>query len=209
MNWVIKILLVIGGLIILFFLLLNLFIGEAFGPITKTKKIKLDKIRTLNCEETYNADMAAVFYDVKFTLESKSGKNLEMGWCSFDNENWKIQLHCYQIGNWIVLSVREEPCAKILFANELTRETNDTVLSPQNLRYDSLGMSMYSDFPTWVFYGETQIDSIKNNKLFVLYKYRIGEYQPFKFYKQTIEYLIVDGCLKEERIFERKETNPY
>jgi len=43
---------------------------SAFGPIEREVILELNDNGILLCEETYNADLADVFYDVKFKLIS-------------------------------------------------------------------------------------------------------------------------------------------
>ena len=82
-KWIPRILLGIIILVVLFLIGANWILREAFGPKTKTVEIKLDSDGTLICNETYNADMAAVFYDVDFKLETTDNEYFELGSGSF------------------------------------------------------------------------------------------------------------------------------
>ena len=76
-----------------------------------------------------------------------------------------------------------------------------------DLRYDSLWKSKYKDIPSWTYGGSSKIDILNKDKLAVTYDYRIGDYEPFKFYSQTLEYNIdfKTGNIKTVKVAERKE----
>lgn len=178
---------------------------EAFGPKLRTVEIKIDDKRTLKCNETYNADMAAVFYDVDFTLEDKSNKTVKLGRGSFAHEHWAKDIHLYTVANWFVLPISDYSYAKILLTNKFSNHNRDTVLSPIDLRYDSLWKAIYNEMPDWAYSGTSKVDSVANNKFYVTYEYRIGNNPPFKFYSQTIEYRLdtEKANLITTKVFER------
>ena len=179
---------------------------QAFGPIESTRVITMDENYKLNCKETYNADMAAVFYDVDFTLTSKNEFSKKLGSGSFSNENWHKNIHLFTLSNWFILPVAEINYAKLLLANRNSSLTIDTTFSPLNLRYDSLWKNLYKDIPAWIYHGTSHIDTVIQNKLTVTYTYRIGDYEPFKFYRQTLLYKIDTlGKITTEKVFERAE----
>lgn len=63
---------IIAGILILIFSVVGLkwMLKSAFGPIEREVILELNDNGILLCEETYNADLADVFYDVKFKLIS-------------------------------------------------------------------------------------------------------------------------------------------
>ena len=205
-KWVERIL--IGTFVILFVIVvLGLYMfKQAFGPIKSSRVITIDENYKLDCKETYNADMAAVFYDVDFTLTSKNGVSKKLGSGTFSNENWYKRIHLFRLPNWFILPVNESNYAKLLLANRNSNLTIDTTFSPLDLGYDSLWKKLYKDIPAWTYYGTSNIDTLIQNKLNVTYTYRIGDYEPFKFYKQTLIYKIdTSGKITTEKVFERTE----
>lgn len=206
-KWIKRIL--IGTFITLFVLfIVGLYVfKQAFGPIESSRIIIVDENYKLDCKETYNADMAAVFYDVDFTLTSKNGVSKKVGSGTFSNENWYKNIHLFTLPNWFILPVGESNYAKLLLANRNSTLTIDTTFSPLDLRYDSLWKSLYKDIPSWPYYGTSHIDTVIQNKLSVTYTYRIGDYEPFKFYRQTLMYKIDTlGKITTENVYERTET---
>lgn len=180
-------------------------IKEAFGPKYKTVTIKLDEENSLVCKQTYSADMAAVFYDVDFMLKNKNEETINLGTASFPTENWKETIRFYYIHNWNILFANGHSYSKLLMANQLLNKQKDTVFSPLELRYDSLWKLTYDDIPSWPYSGSSNIDTIIGDKLQVSYQYRIGDYPPFKFYSQTVEYTLdtITGNITTNKVLER------
>lgn len=179
---------------------------QAFGPIESSRVIKIDDNYILHCKETYNADMAAVFYDVDFTLTSINGISKKLGSGTFSHENWYKKIHLFKFPNWFILAVNESNYAKLLLANRNSTLTIDTTFSPLDLRYDSLWKNMYKDIPAWTYYGTSHIDTVIQDKVNVTYTYRIGDYEPFKFYRQIVKYKIdTSGTIITEKVVERTE----
>ena len=198
----------IGSLVLLFIIVVvgHYVFKQAFGPIESSRLIKIDDNYKLHCKETYNADMAAVFYDVDFTLTNKNGTSQKLGSATFLDENWYKSIHLFVLPNWFVLPVDENNYAKILLTNRSRVLRIDSVFSPLNLRYDSLWKNLYKDIPAWTYYGTSHVDTIIQDKLNITYKYRIGDYEPFKFYKQTLIYKIdTSGKITTEKVLERTE----
>ena len=205
-KWFKKIL--IGTLIALFIIVLvGLYIfKQAFGPIKSSRVITIDGNYKLHCKETYNADMAAVFYEVDFTLTSNNGVSIKLGNGTFSNENWYKNIHLYTLPNWFILPVDESNYAKILLTNRNSSLKIDTTFSPLDLRYDGVWKKLYKDIPSWPYYGTSHIDTVIQDKLKVTYTYRIGDYEPFKFYRQTLIYKIdTSGIITTEKVIERTE----
>jgi len=182
---------------------------EAFGPKYRTVQIQIDEKRTLIGKETYNSDLAALFYDVNFTLVTKNLGEYKLGSGSFSDEHWEKDIKLFDILGWTVLPVKDGSYSKILLTNKVTKTNKDTIFSPQNLLYDSLWKQKYNDIPTWVYSGSSKLDSIIGDRFFITYEYRIGEHEPFKYYRSTIEYYLdnMTGKLKTINIFERHEKN--
>ena len=207
-KWIKRIGIVLVILVVVLFIGVSWIFREAFGPKYRTVRIKLDNERILVGNETYNADLAAVFYDVNFTMETKETGIYKLGWGTFSDEHWDKSIDLYDIANWIVLPIRGNPL-KILLTEKTTKVNIDTIFNPVDLRYDSLWKKKYDEIPDWVYRGSSKLDSIINDRFFITYEYRIGMYPPLKFYKQTIEYYLdtTMGELKTKNIFERQEMN--
>lgn len=128
-----KILIILIAIIILIYGFVELakwiFI-EIYGPKYRTVEIKIDENNILLCEETYTADMAAVFLDVVFKLKNKDNKTLRLGWGSFPDEQWEKSIQLHDVGDWYVLSAANQSFAKILLTNKLSAQNKDTILSP-------------------------------------------------------------------------------
>ena len=202
-----KILLIIVLVIIGLLLGAKWFLKEAFGPKYRTIEIELNNNRTLICEETYNADFAAVFYDVDFALKEKNKDEIELGRATFSNENWDKDLKLLEIGDWIILPIDQGSYSKILMTNHNLKISKDITFSPMELRYDKNWRMKHNEIPAWNYTGQSKIDSIIGNRFYINYEYRIGINKPFEFYSQSIEYEmeITTGNLKTKTIFERKE----
>jgi hypothetical protein len=184
----------------------NWFLKEAFGPKYKKIEIELNNERTLICDETYNAAFAAVFYDVNFLLVENNKDTLKFGRATFSNENWQKNIKFIEFENWLILQIDQGTYSKILMNNRDLKIHKDKEFSPLELRDDKMWESKYKDIPAWVYTGKSIIDSIVENKLYVEYEYRIGLYEPFEFYNQTVEYEInvENGEFMTKKIFERK-----
>lgn len=182
-------------------------IKSAFGPSHKTVSIDLGSGKTLVGEETYNADFAAVFYDVDLKLVTRNLDTFKFGRATFHDENWHRNLRLDTVGNWFALPVKESSYSKLLLANRITKESRDTVFSPLELRYDSLWRAIHDEIPVYLYTGTSTIDSIKLNNIFVTYDYRIGYSEPFTFFVQSVEYVLdpTSGKVITKKVFERKE----
>jgi hypothetical protein len=180
---------------------------NAFGPKYRTVEIKVSESITLKCEETYNADLAAIFYDVDFTLKEENNKIFKLGRGSFNDEHWARNIHVNTFADWIILLVIENSYAKMLSVNKVSNQYKDTILSPHNLRYDDIWKLAYNEIPEWTYSGSSKVDSISNDRIYITYEYRIGNYPPFKFYTQMVEYKIdiASASLTTIKVFERHE----
>jgi hypothetical protein len=184
----------------------NWILKEAFGPKHRTVNIKLDDNRKLICEETYNADLAEVFYDIEFSLTDKNKGQIKVGRATYSKPDWEKEIKLIQIDNWLMIPAKENSYSKILLTNQILGIAMDTILSPQELRYDNLWKAKHNDIPAWTYSGSSQVDSVQKNNIYVSYEYRIGDYEPFTFYKQTIEYTLdaKSGKLKSKKVFDRQ-----
>lgn len=208
-KWIKRIAIVLLVLIVGLFLAATWILKEAFGPKHKTVTINLDNEDTLICKETYSADMAAVFYDVDFTLQKKNKETVFLGAATFPTEDWEKDIQLYTVNNWHILSAMGHSYSKLLMVNPLLNKQIDTVFSPLELRYDNQWKSTTHDIPSRVYRGTSTIDTLVSDKLQVSYQYRIGEYPPFKFYTQSLHYTIdtTTGDIITTKVLERIENN--
>lgn len=179
---------------------------EAFGSKTREVIIELENGRKLICKETHSADLAAVFYDVDFKLKDKNENPVYLGRSTFSNENWSKDIKLNEVGDWILLPVEEWRCAKVLMLQRQTKMTRDTIFSPVDLRYDSIWRYKYDEIPSAFYRGSSGVDAIADNKFHIIYEYRVGDKEPFKFYRQTIvhEMDLTTGAFETKWIFERE-----
>ena len=114
---------------------------------------------------------------------------------------------CGYVGNLYVLPVKSFGYLKILMANRTSKMNTDTILSPLNLHYDSLWKYTTDEIPAWTYSGTSQFDFLVQTNLFISYEYRIGDYEPLKFYTQTIKYELdtINQKLLTKKIYERKQ----
>lgn len=177
---------------------------EAFGPKVRNVIINNSNGSKLICNETYSADMAAVFYDVRFTLREINNDVIYLGEMTFSHDDWENDLNYRRYNDWHLLYAN----SKLLITNLTTKKRLDTLFSPLELRYDNLWKQAHDDFPSWPYSGNSHIDTVTGNGLKVSYNYRIGDYPPFKFYSQTIEYKFdtTIGQISTLKISDRKET---
>lgn len=207
-KWLKRIVLTVLVLVLVFFIAAYFLIKEAFGPKYRTVNILIDKNKTLVGHETYNADFAAVFYAVNFEIRFDNSKDtFKLGNGTFSEENWDKNIKLYETGNWLILPVNDNSFSKLLLKNKVNRQNIDTIFSPLELRYDPLWKSKYKDIPSWTYEGSSKIDTINNDKFAVTYDYRIGDYEPFKFYTQILEYEIdfKTGNIKTVKVADRIE----
>jgi len=200
---------IITGILILVFSVigLNWMIKSAFGPIEREVVLELNNDEKLLCKEIYNADLADVFYDVNFKLINKGNDTLDFGRGTFPNNEWAEFIELKKIGEWLVIPVNGSGYSKLLMSNPVKYQKKEIEFSPIELKNNQLWKSRYKENPAWVHRGSSKIDSIVGNNIFVNYDYRIGLYEPFEFYNQTIQYQfdLSEEDIKTIKIFERKE----
>ena len=182
------------------------YLTEAFGSKYKTIEIELSNERTLICDEKYSADMADVFYDVNFMLIENNKDPLEFGRACFSKENWSERIELIELGDWLIMPINQKNYFKVLMNNRTLNIHKDTAFSPLELRYDKAWKAKHKEIPAWVYSGKSRLDSIVENKFYVNYEYRLGLYEPFEFYNQTIEYEmnVKNGDFLTKKIFERR-----
>lgn len=158
-------------LIILIIIIIGFFwmVKTAFGPSFKT--INVDhSIGKLICEEEYNADMAAVFYDVEFKLESKDKQLINLGKLYFQREDWQTEFELKENENWYYLSSNHSNIYDLILTNKSSKENlsfNVKESKPKIKKNWKLGNKFSVKF---------RIDSIKQDFIYLTYKYQNTEF---------------------------------
>ncbi len=184
----------------------KLIIKEAFGPKVSEITIPLNNNSNLECKQTYNADLAAVFYDIDFSLVESTGDPIYLGKSTFSTDKWQNFCKISFLRNWIILQISEPGSyAEIFTYNRNSSSRKDTIFSPHELKNDSLWSKLNLEQPAWVYPGSSNIDSIDYYKFYIKYQYREGLYEPFVFYSQNIEYELdtLTGKIKTIKIFDK------
>jgi len=182
------------------------FLTEAFGPKYREVEIPISTDKKIRGEETYNADFAAVFYDVDLSLINEKD-TIKLGRTTFKREDWEKNLDLIENGEWTLLLIKDNTYFQVLGKNKKTDQTIDTIFSPLELRYDSLWKQENTEIPAWTYSGNSKVDSVIENNFYVNFNYRMGLYEPFEFYDQTILYTLNQntGEFETTKVFEPKK----
>lgn len=178
---------------------------EAFGSKYREVEIPISTDKKIIGKETYNADFAAVFYDVELILINEKDTT-KLGRTTFNREDWKRNLELIEIGKWTLLLIKNNTYFQVLGANKKSDQTIDTTFSPLELKYDCLWKEENREIPAWTYTGNSKVDSVQENRFYVTFNYRIGLYEPFEFYDQTILYTLNQntGYFETTKVFEPK-----
>jgi hypothetical protein len=193
---------IVLGIVAIPFIILKL----AFGPIHDSVTIDLGKEGKLVCDETYNADLAGVFYDVKMILNTLDGKSHRFGDVTFHEEGWSKHIVTKRVGDWLVIPFDPENFVQIKMLNTVSGQLNDTTLQPFDLRKDLLYRQKFKDKPDHLFRGSSNIQDISGNLIEVRYEYKAkAEYPSEILVSQTLVYQIdpATGKLQTKEIHER------
>jgi hypothetical protein len=159
-------------LIILIIIIIGFFwmFRTAFGPTFRTVKID-NPVGKLICEEEYNADMAAVFYDVDFKLETGEKQIIDLGKLYFQKEDWQTEFDLKENENWYYLSSNHSNIYDLVLTDKISQENfSFDMKSSQPENKELWKTEKYSiGFP---YSTNFTIDSIKQNSLYVKYEYR-------------------------------------
>ena len=183
-----------------------IFLQLAFGPIHDSVTIDLGKEGKLISDETYNADFAGVFYDVKMILKTVDGNSHGIGDVTFHDEGWSKRVETIRVGNWLIIPLDPGNLVQIKMLNTVTGKLNDTTLLPFDLRKDLLYRQKFKDKPDHLFPGSSKIQDISGNVIEVSYEYKTkAEYPSEILVNQTLVYQIdpTTGSLQTKEIHER------
>lgn len=177
------------ALIILIILIIGFFwmIKTAFGPTYRTVEIE-NSLGKLICEEEYNADMAAVFYDVEFKLKSKDERLINLGKLFFQREDWQTEFELKENDNWYYLTSNQSNIYDLVLTNKITQENFSFDLESSHPKNKSLWKTE-KNIIGLPYSTNITIDSIKQDTIFVTYEYRnYGKSNLIK--NQTVEFQI-------------------
>ena len=193
---------IVLGLASIPFILIKL----AFGPLHDSVTIDLGTEGELLCHETYNADLADEFYDVKMILKTLNGRKYDIGTVTFHDQHWNRQISTSRIGAWLVIPFQPKKFVQIKMLNTVTGQLNDTTLQPFDLRKDLLYKEKFKDKPNHLYLGSSRIDAISGHIIEVNYEYNAkAEYPTAVLVNQKVLYEIspADGKLKTREIHDR------
>lgn len=190
------------GLVLIPFIFLRL----AFGPLHDSVTIDLGTEGKLICSETYNADFADEFYDVKMILKTLNGKNYDLGSITFHSQDWSKLITTRRIEDWIIFPLEPENFVQFKMLNTISGQLNDTTLKPFDLRKDLLYKEKFNDRPDHLYTGRSRIHNISGNTIEVNYEYKAKSVYPSEILvsqKVTYEINAADGKLKTKKVDER------
>ncbi|MBD1434962.1 hypothetical protein H8B06_19230 [Sphingobacterium sp. DN00404] len=160
---------------------------EAFG--TKIRTVEIDKpLGKLICRERYDADLAAIFYDIDFKLVTHNGDTLCLGSALYHENDWADHIQLIKIEDTYCISAHDATYAKICLADKCHKANVSFTFSSLDLGNDTLWRKSNEEIPAWVYPGSSVIDSISSNLIYVKYAYRLGLSEPFSYKKQRLVY---------------------
>lgn len=177
------------ALIIVIIIIIGLFwmIKTGFGPTVRTIEID-NPVGKLICEEEYNADMAAVFYDVDFKLETAEKELIDLGKLYFQREDWQTEFELKENEDWYYLSSNQSSIHDLILTDKISQE---------NLFFDLIsnqpknkGLWKTEKYIIGLPYSTAFIiDSVKQDLLYIKYEYQSNENSKL-IKRQTVEFKI-------------------
>ena len=177
------------ALIILIIIIIGFFwmIKTAFGQTFRTVEID-NQFGKLLCKEEYNADMAGVFYDVDFKLETKEKQLINLGKLYFQREDWQTEFELKQNENWFYLSSNQSNIYNLVLTDKISQESLHFNLQSSQPKNKELWKT--ENYTIGLPYSTTfVIDSIKQDLLYIKYEYRNNENSNL-IKTQTVEFKI-------------------
>lgn len=176
-------------------------VKTAFGPTFKTVEIN-NPVGKLICEEEYNADLAGVFYDVDFKLETKVKQQINLGKLYFQKEDWQTEFELKENENWYYLSSNKSGIYDLILTDKISQENLSFNLQSSQPKNKELWKT--EKYTIGLPYSTTFIiDSLKQNLLYIKYEYRNNENSKL-IKKQTVEFKI-DELNKSLEIINKSE----
>jgi hypothetical protein len=203
-KWIIRILatifitlaiVIVGGL---------WFLKQAFGPLERTVEIAMTDTQTLVCKEIYNADLAAIFYDVDFKLKN-TDKIINLGQATFSDDQWDKKIKLDSVNNCYVLYFYEDSYLRLLIGNKMTSFNVDTTLVPLYLKRDKTWRIDNRDIKLKAMYSvSSKLEEIRPTFLKVNFEYKTEDSLR---YRQSVIYKVdsITGRLLTKEFFDKEE----
>jgi hypothetical protein len=195
--FIILVIVVVGGLWI---------VKQAFGPSERTVEIAVTDTQTLVCKEIYNADFAAMFFDVDFKLiNNDNDKTINLGQATFSDDQWDKKIKLDSVSNCYVLSFYEDSYLRLLIGNKITSLNVDTTLVPLNLKRDKTWRQDNRDIKLRRMYSvSSKLEEIRPTFFKVNFEYKTEDSLS---YRQCVIYKVdsITGRLLTKEFFNKEE----
>ncbi|WP_299064277.1 hypothetical protein [uncultured Polaribacter sp.] len=165
-------------------------IETSFGPTFRTIEIE-NPLGKIICIEEYNADLADVFYDIEFNLETSDNNIINLGKLYFQGEeNWQNEFELKESENWYYLSSNESNIYDLILINKASKENFSLNLKRSQPKNNELWKNRkYSvELP---YLTTFTIDSIIEKTLYIKYEYQNRENTELT-KEQTVEFKFHD-----------------
>lgn len=161
----------------------------AFQPEYKTVEIQQKIGGKLICEIEYISDHHSWDYIIDYSYKSKNGDVIFIGNGVYSGREWNEDEQLVKMDKWTVLKTgNHHGSDKIIYGDVNTNEWKEYEFTPQTIENDSLWRT--KNIKTLINWSpsESFIEDIRNNKITVIYEYRIDENKTELTEKKLIEY---------------------
>jgi len=175
----------------------------AFQPEYKTVEIQQKIGGKLICKMEYYPDHHSWDYFINYEYETKNGEIQNLGQGIYSGREWNENEQLVKVNNWYVLKTGNfHGSDKIIYGDLKSPEWKEYEFTPQSIEKDSLWKT--KKIKTLINWSpsESYIEDIENNKITVIYEYRIDESKTELTEKKLIEYE-----LSEDKPEMKKITN--
>jgi len=165
----------------------------AFLPEYKTIEIPQKIGGKLICEMEYISDHHSWDYIIDYSYKPENGETKFIGNGVYSGREWNENEQFVKIGKWTVLKTgNHHGSDKIIYGDIKTNEWNEYEFTPQTIEKDSLWKT--KKIKTLINWSpsESFIKKIENNKITVIYEYRIEETKTELTEKKLIEYELLE-----------------
>ena len=161
----------------------------AFQPDFKTIEINQNIGGKLICKMEYYPDHHSWSYIINYEYETQNGELQNLGQGFYSGREWNQDEQLLKIDKWTVLKTgNHHGSDKIIYGELKTNEWSEYEFTPQSIENDSLWKT--KKIKTLINWSpsESFIKDIENNKITVIYEYRIDETNTELTEKKLIEY---------------------
>jgi len=190
------------GVFLLFYGFIYL-LSSGFGPEYDKAEIKQMIGGVLICNSVYNADHHSWQYDVNYKYKAPNDSIYEIGDGSYHGREWNKDEQLIKIKNWVLLKTGLWHRSDKLIIRDLnTGISRIYEFSPENIENEPLWISSNTSSLLNYCCPESYISKINNEKVYVLYKFRIDENRTEKYNQRKLIYQfdIKQGELKLVKI---------